>query len=450
MRIAIVDLPATDGDHAITAQNLNSGMVTPCCVIQGQASLRGDIAISGSKNAALPILAATLLTDQPCVLHNVPELTDVANMLEALRLLGAEVTSVGPRSWSICAKDIHTDARNPVVQHLRASVCLLGALLGRKRSASVAMPGGCKLGARPIDLHLRAFHRLGAQIHQPTGYVSLQTDYLMGTVLSMLGPRGPSMTGTSNAIMAAVLAKGTTIIRHASREPEIASLCHMLNQMGARITGLNSGTLIIKGVPFLHGTSFTVPPDRIEAGTFIILGYLRGTPVRVHGLTPQFLTENFQGFFDAIPSARRHSLFRDGVFEVHRIEDLPGLDICTLPYPGFPTDLQPQISVLASQAISASRVRDTVFPQRFAHIPEFRRLGIQAKVEHDTLHLAPHSKLRSGEVTATDLRAGAALYLAGILADGSTTVFRPDYVDRGYEHFEEKLQKLGVELTRLG
>lgn len=424
-------------------------MSGPCCVIEGQSSVQGDVAISGSKNAVLPILAATLLTDQPCVLHNVPELTDVLHMLEALRLLGAEVIPINPGSWSICAKNIHTDACNPVVRHLRASICLLGALLGRKHRASVAMPGGCKLGARPIDLHLRAFHQFGAQIRHASDYVSLQTDYLTGTTVSMLGPRGPSMTGTSNAIMAAVLAQGTTIIRHAAREPEIASLCQMLNQMGARVSGIGTGTLMIQGVPALQGTTFIVPPDRIEAGTFILLGYLCGSPVRIHGLTPEFLDDNFQGFFDAIPLARRHSFFDHNVFEIHRITPLPPLRIRTLPYPGFPTDLQPQVSVLASQATGISLIRDTVFPQRFAHIPAFRDLGIHAQVERNILSIHPHT-LHANTVTATDLRAGAALYMAGIIAEGQTTIYRPDYVDRGYEHFEQKLQNLGVKIERIG
>ena len=419
-----------------------------CCKIIGGSSVHGKVSINGSKNAALPILAATLLTGERCILHNVPDLTDVACVLEALKLLGAEVTQLQHDSWSIEAKQITSDARDPIVSRLRASICLLGALLGRKHQAAVALPGGCKLGERPIDLHLRTFEALGAKITTNKDSVIASADRLIGSEFSMLGKFGPTVTGTSNAILASVLAEGTTIIHHAAQEPEIIALCQLLNQMGAKINGIGSDTLTIEGVDQLHGTEFSISQDRIEAGTFIILGLLCGEPVTIDNLSPEFVTQNFPGFFESIPNAKKHCSWDGNLFHISKINDLPAFDIRTAPFPGFPTDLQPQISILASQAHGNCCICDTVFPQRFAHAPEFKKLGIKIHQHDNVLEIAGPCKLTGTNVVATDLRAAAALYLAGIIASGETTVHCADYIDRGYENFEARLSQLGVKIQR--
>jgi UDP-N-acetylglucosamine 1-carboxyvinyltransferase len=417
--------------------------------IVGGNILKGEVPISGSKNACLPIIAATLLTQETCVLHHVPNLTDTLHMLEIVRRLGSKIQRLDKNSWSITAQDVDSHAAEKSARHLRASVCLMGALLGRKKQAIVPIPGGCKLGSRPIDLHLRAFEAMGATTQIKDEQVYLTAKNLTGTTLSMQGPRGPTVTGTANLLLAAVLADGITTIHEASQEPEIDDLCHFLLQMGAKIQGIGTNTLSVEGVNSLRGTEFTIQPDRMEAGTFIILGLLCGNPIEVTGTQRTFLQPALRGFFDTIPNVWEYCHWENDTLHISRAEKMSPFSIRTLPHPGFPTDLQPQTTVLASQVAGISHIRDTIFPDRFAHVQAFKNFGMHIEQLNDTVHIHGKTKLQGTSVQATDLRAGGALYLAGLVANGKTTVTAVEYVDRGYEHFETKLQALGATVERV-
>jgi UDP-N-acetylglucosamine 1-carboxyvinyltransferase len=417
--------------------------------IIGGNILKGKVSISGSKNACLPITAATLLTDGPCVLHNVPNLTDTLRMLDIIHKLGCEVRHLGKHSWSIKAKNVTSHSPEKSAKSLRASVCLMGALLGRKKQAIVPLPGGCNLGPRPIDLHLQAFETMGVTVKVEDERVHLATDHLKGATLSMCGPRGPTVTGTANLIIAAVLANGMTTIQGASQEPEIDDLCRFLLQMGAKIQGIGTDTLTIEGIPSLHGTEFTIQPDRMEAGTFIILGLLCGDPIEIIGTQRTFLQPALRGFFDAIPNMQAHCHWKNDTLSISRVEKMAPFSIRTLPYPGFPTDLQPQTTVLASQSMGISHICETIFPERFAHIHEFQNFGMNIEQSGETIHVHGKTPLHGTSARATDLRAGGALYLAALIANGKTTITGVEYIDRGYEHFEKKLRALGATIERL-
>jgi UDP-N-acetylglucosamine 1-carboxyvinyltransferase len=417
--------------------------------IVGGNILKGEVPISGSKNACLPIIAATLLTRETCILHHVPNLTDTLHMLEIVRRLGSKVQRLDKNSWSITAQDVDSYAAEETAKHLRASVCLMGALLGRRKQAIVPTPGGCKLGTRPIDLHLRAFEAMGATVKTEGEQICLTAKNLTGTTISMQGPRGPTVTGTANLLLAAVLANGITTIQEASQEPEIDDLCHFLLQMGAKIQGIGTSTLTVAGTNSLYGTEFTIQPDRIEAGTFIILGLLCGNPIEVTGTQRTFLQPALRGFFDTIPNVWKYCHWENDTLHISRAEKMSPFSIRTLPHPGFPTDLQPQTTVLASQLAGTSHICDTVFPDRFAHVQAFKNFGMHIEQLNNTIHVHGKTKLQGTSVQATDLRAGGALYLAGLIAHGETTVTKVEYVDRGYEHFETKLQALGAIVERI-
>ncbi|MDR2812466.1 MAG: UDP-N-acetylglucosamine 1-carboxyvinyltransferase [Puniceicoccales bacterium] len=417
--------------------------------IVGGNGLEGEVPISGSKNACLPIIAATLLTHETCILHNVPDLTDTSHMLEIIRYLGSKVQRLEKNSWSITAQQVNYQAPRESAGRLRASVCLMGALLGRKKQAIVPIPGGCNLGARPIDLHLRAFETMGVTIKMQEEQVYLSAKNLRGTTLSMEGPRGSTVTGTANLIMAAVLAEGITTIQQASKEPEIGDLCHFLVQMGTKIHGIGTETLTIEGVDTLYGTEFTIQPDRMEAGTFIILGLLCGNSIAVTGTQRIFLQSALCGLFDAIPHMGEYCHWENDTLHVSHAEKMPPFSIQTRPYPGFPTDLQPQITVLASQIVGTSYICDTIFPERFAHVTEFKKFGMHIEQRTGAIYVHGRTKLQGTSVQAMDLRAGGALYLAGLTAHGETTIRGVEYVDRGYEHFETKLRALGATIERM-
>jgi UDP-N-acetylglucosamine 1-carboxyvinyltransferase len=401
------------------------------------------VAISGSKNSCLPLLAATLLTEEICILHNVPHLTDIACMIEIIGRLGAKVNQIDAHTFSIEAKQITTRADRELVGRFRASVYILGALLGRKRKASVAIPGGCKLGERPIDIHLRAFEALGSTVTQEENYVHLEGKHLKGATFSMQGPRGPTLTGTANAILAAVLAPGRSTILGAAQEPEVVSLCFFLKKMGANIKGIGSEQIEIEGVPSLHGADFTVQPDRMEAGTFLILGLLCCDSLRILNAPKDILC----GFPDILPNINHYCYWEGQDFIVHRGENFSPLDVYTKWHPGFPTDLQAQIAVLASQIKGTSYIHDRIFPERFAYVDAFQKLGMDVKkIENGSIAIAGKKDLKGTEIMATDLRAGAAMYLAALIAEGETLVSRTDYIDRGYENFEAKLRALGASI----
>ncbi|MDR2807157.1 MAG: UDP-N-acetylglucosamine 1-carboxyvinyltransferase [Puniceicoccales bacterium] len=413
--------------------------------IHGGKVLKGTVTISGSKNACLPILAAALLSEETCTFYNVPQLTDIAYMLELIRDLGAEVKQVDNHTWSITAEHIATDVSSGFTQQIRASVYLLGALLGRHHKAFVRTAGGCQLGERSIDIHLRAFKTLGASITQLPDATYLYASSLKGATFSMRGPRGSTVTGTANAILAAVLAQGESMILDAAREPEIVSLCLFLKQMGAQIEGIGTTQLRICGVSSLHGADFTIPPDRIEASTFFILGLLLGDTLRIVNAPREALS----GFHKILPHGKHCYHWEGQELVVRRVEDLLPFTLHTSPYPGFPTDLQAQIAVLASQIHGVSKIYDPVFPERFAYIDALCRLGMDINtVGYGAIAIKGKKKLKGGEIVATDLRAGAAMCLAALVADGETVIGRADYIDRGYEHFEAKLSALGASIQR--
>jgi UDP-N-acetylglucosamine 1-carboxyvinyltransferase len=417
-----------------------------CTRIRGGKLLSGAVAISGSKNTCLPLLAATLLTKETCILHNIPHLTDIMCMVELMRHLGGEVHQIDAHTLSCTAKDLTTSADKSLVKRFRASIYFLGALLSRKHQASVSIPGGCKLGERPIDIHLRAFQALGATVNQIGDDVNLQADQLRGHTLFLKGPRGTTVTGTLNAVLAAVLAEGQSILLGAAKEPEVVHFCLFLRKMGAKINGIGTERLTIEGVPMLHGADFFVPPDRIEAGTFIILGLLCCDILRLKAVSPDVLW----GFSEAIPNIENYCWWDRDDLIVRRAKRLAPFDINTKPHPGFPTDLQPQITVLASQIKGMSRLCDTIFPERFAHINDFRKAGMDiATIGNGTITITGKSRLKGTEMVATDLRAGAAMYLAGLIAKGETIISRVDHIDRGYEHLEAKLQLLGASIERI-
>jgi UDP-N-acetylglucosamine 1-carboxyvinyltransferase len=415
--------------------------------VWGGKALGGSVAISGSKNTCLPIIAATLLTEDTCILRNVPQLTDIFCMIEVVRRLGVAVERLDAHTWSFRAKVVTDNADRVFVERFRASVCLLGALLGRNRRASVPVPGGCKLGNRPIDIHLRAFRALGAAVTQTSDAIDLRAERLQGATFSVMGPQGSTVTGTLNAILAAVLAEGRSVLVGAAREPEVVSFCTFLQKMGARIEGAGTNRVAIEGVSALRGADFTVPPDRMEAGTFLILGLLCCDALRIANAPREVLC----GIPEILPQIADHCRWEGDVLIVRRGEFSP-IEVSAKPYPHFPTDLQPQMTVLASQIEGTSYVCDTIFPDRFTHIDAFMKLGMDIKKTADnTIAVAGKTGLNGAEIAATDLRAGAAMYLAGLVAKGETTIFQKDYVERGYENFEEKLLALGatIEYTPL-
>lgn len=416
--------------------------------IEGGGPLEGTVRASGSKNAALPIFAATLLTGRKCTLHEVPDLTDIHFMARILRHLGATVTQVGPNSWEIEAANILPRAPYELVRKMRASVCLLGPLAGRLRRAEVSLPGGCVIGPRPIDLHLKGLERLGCAIHIDHGYVEVDASQLHGDYLYLGGRHGPTVTGTANMVMAAVLAPGITRIESAACEPEIVDLCQMLVKMGARIQGIGSHYLKIEGVKELHGCEHTILPDRIEAGTLLIAGAITNGSVTVENVIPGHMRALLNAF-DVIgiplvvdPDGRRVSV-------QPALGTLRPMEIITHPHPGFPTDLQAQTMALLCRVPGISVVTERIYPNRFMHVAELLRMGAEISMEGASAVVRGVQELVGAPVMASDLRASAALVLAGMAAQGTTWIQRIYHLDRGYEKLEDKLARLGARIERL-
>ncbi|MEM0895681.1 MAG: UDP-N-acetylglucosamine 1-carboxyvinyltransferase [Verrucomicrobiota bacterium] len=414
-------------------------------LVRDNGPLSGSVSVSGSKNASLPILAATLLTDGECIINRVPDLSDTNYMFQILGMLGADVERSSGR-MVIEARTLTPTAPYELVRKMRASVCVLGPLLGRLHEAKVAIPGGCVIGDRPIDLHLRGFEALGAQVEVEGGNINLSAPQgLTGTTVNLSGKYGSTVLGTDNVMMAATLAEGTTIIEGAAVEPEVIDLADFLNGMGARISGAGTPTITIEGVEGLVGREHTVIPDRIEAGTFLVAGAITGGNITIKNVDAGHQTALLETLrkcgFKIETDGKNISLCPNG--------GASSCDITTLPYPGFATDMQAQMCALFATTPGKSVVVENIFPQRFMHIAELTRMGANISLEGATATIQGVEGLSGAPVMASDLRASAALVLAGLKASGETEVSRLYHIDRGYEHIDRKLRKLGADVERV-
>jgi UDP-N-acetylglucosamine 1-carboxyvinyltransferase len=413
-------------------------------LIHGGHPLSGSIKISGSKNSALPILAATLLTREPCILRRVPDLSDTHYMLQILTHLGAQVERASG-TVSVTAEKIESVAPYDVVRKMRASVCVIGPLLGRCKEATVSLPGGCIIGDRPIDLHLKGFEALGAAVRVEGGNVKVFAPKLTGAVINLRGKFGPTVLGTDNVMMAAVLAEGTTVIEGAAQEPEVVDLANFLNKMGAKIEGAGTRRLIIEGVKELHGAEHDIIPDRIEAGTFLVAGAICGTGITIKRVEPSHV----KAVTDALSSCGFRIESTAHSITVSPNGQTKPVELATEPYPGFPTDMQAQMCALLSTSEGISVITENIFPQRYMHVAELKRMGAQVQLEGPTAVIQGVDHLLGAPVMASDLRASAALVLAGLKAHGTTEVSRVYHIDRGYEHLDEKLSELGAHIERV-
>ena len=413
-------------------------------LVHGGHKLNGSVRISGSKNSARPILAATLLTKDPCTISNVPDLSDIHYMLQILSHLGAQVERA---SGTVCveAEKIKSEAPYDIVRKMRASVCVLGPLLGRQKEAVVSLPGGCVIGDRPIDLHLMGFEALGAVNRIEHGNVKVFASQLRGAKMNLRGKQGPTVLGTDNVMMAAVLAEGTTIIESAAAEPEVVDLANFLNKMGAKITGAGTRCIEIEGVKELHGAEHSVIPDRIEAGTYLVAGAMMGGEVRLNRVAPEHLGTVIEAVRE---SGYTVETTADSILVRGNGNPKP-LSLTTAPYPAFPTDMQAQMCALLCRTSGISAISETVFPQRFMHISELKRMGADITLDGHTAIITGVERLSGAPVMASDLRASAALVLAGLQAEGITEVNRVYHIDRGYESIDEKLNALGARIERV-
>jgi UDP-N-acetylglucosamine 1-carboxyvinyltransferase len=413
-------------------------------LISGGRPLNGDVWISGAKNAVLPILAACLLADEPVTVGNVPHLHDVTTTMELLGQMGAELVvdehmriRVDPRS---------TDrffAPYELVKTMRASIVVLGPLLAKYGQAEVSLPGGCAIGSRPVDQHIKGLRALGADIAVENGYIRARAGRLKGARVAM---DMVTVTGTENIMMAAALAQGTTVIENAAEEPEVCDLAQCLNSMGAQISGIGTTRLVIDGVERLHGTDYNVLPDRIETGTFLVAGAITSGRVRAKHARPDLL----KSVLSKLEDTGAHINCDEDTIELDMRGRRPrAVDITTAPYPAFPTDMQAQFTALNCVAEGTGVITETVFENRFMHVQELRRLGADIKLEGNTAIVRGVPHMSGAQMMATDLRASASLVLAGLVAEGDTTVDRIYHIDRGYENIEEKLGGLGAHIRRL-
>ena len=413
-------------------------------LIKGGIPLCGDVTISGAKNAVLPIMAATLLTSEPCVIRRVPRLSDVTFMGQILTSLGAEVKLEGD-TLTVRAASILGIGDYDLIRKMRGSICILGPLLARLHKARVSLPGGCVIGSRPIDLHLKGLQALGAKLTIQSGYVMASAPKLCGADLFLGGRSGPTVLGTANVMMAAVLADGVTIIESAACEPEVVDLASFLTAMGAKISGAGSPTVTITGVKTLHGAEHEVIPDRIEAATFAIAAAVTNGEITLRGALP----DHMHAVLDKLREAGVKTERNGPNLTVRRGGGLKPVDITTLPYAGFPTDVQAQMTVLMAITPGISIITERVFEARFMHVSELARLGADIAIEGPSAIIRGGKPLSGAPIMASDLRASAALVLAGLVAKGKTLVKRIYHLDRGYENIDEKLCKLGARIERV-
>jgi len=410
--------------------------------ITGGVALRGSVEIGGAKNAALPILAAALLGGGECVIDHVPQVRDVVTMRKLLALLGVKVQEEGARVRLDAAQVQSIEAPYDLVKTMRASILSLGPLLTRLGEAKVSLPGGCAIGTRPVNLHLKGLELMGAEIQVEHGYIHAKAARLKGARIDL---DFPTVTGTENLIMAACLAEGTTSLHNVAREPEITDLCAFLTKRGAKIIGVGTDTITIEGVKELHGAGHWVIPDRVEAGTYLMAGAITGGDVMVKGCVTDHLGSVLKKVQEMGVELTESS---DGV-RIRRSGPLKAVEVKTLPYPGFPTDLQAQMMALMSVAQGTSVISETIFEGRFLHVPELHRMGASIEVEGPHAVVKGVPLLTGAPVMASDLRASAGLVLAGLAADGETTLSRVYHLDRGYERLEEKFQALGAKIERV-
>jgi UDP-N-acetylglucosamine 1-carboxyvinyltransferase len=412
--------------------------------IRGGVPLDGEVRISGAKNAALPILAATLLADSPVIVSNVPHLRDVTTMIELLGRMGARVTvdermrvEVDPTTTN------DTSAPYELVKTMRAAILVLGPLVAKYGRADVSLPGGCAIGARPVNIHVAGLQAMGAEVHIENGYIRARAGRLHGARIVM---DTVTVTGTENLMMAACLADGQTILENAAREPEIVDLAQFLIAMGAKITGHGTDTILVDGVERMHGTNYEVLPDRIEAGTYLVAGAITGGRVRARNAR----AEHLDAVLGKLAEAGAEVIRGEGFVEVNMHGRRPrAVDIRTAPHPGFPTDMQAQFAALDTVAEGVGTIVETIFENRFMHLLELRRMGAEIRLEGNTAIIKGVPKLTAAPVMATDLRASASLVIAGLVAEGTTDVERIYHIDRGYECIEEKLAGLGAQIRRM-
>jgi UDP-N-acetylglucosamine 1-carboxyvinyltransferase len=410
--------------------------------ITGGVPLKGSVEIGGAKNAALPILAAALLGGGECVIDRVPQVRDVATMRKLLTLLGVKVQEEGSRVRLDAAQVQSIEAPYDLVKTMRASILALGPLLTRLGEAKVSLPGGCAIGTRPVNLHLKGLEMMGAEIQVEHGYIYAKAARLKGARIDL---DFPTVTGTENLIMAACLAEGTTSLHNVAREPEITDLCAFLTKRGAKILGVGTDTITIEGVKELHGAGHWVIPDRVEAGTYLMAGAITGGDVMVKG----GVTDHLGSVLKKVQEMGVELTESPEGVRIRRFGPLKAVEVKTLPYPGFPTDLQAQMMALMSVAQGTSVISETIFEGRFLHVPELHRMGASIEVDGPHAVVKGVPLLTGAPVMASDLRASAGLILAGLAADGETTVSRVYHLDRGYERLEEKFQALGAKIERV-
>ncbi|MDC1525311.1 UDP-N-acetylglucosamine 1-carboxyvinyltransferase [Gammaproteobacteria bacterium] len=412
--------------------------------IIGGKRLAGSISCSGAKNAALPMLAATILTDAPVSLKNLPYLQDITTMFELLGSMGADITLNENMDFKISTDKLHDfEARYELVKTMRASILVLGPLVARYGFAKIALPGGCAIGTRPVDFHLSALEQLGAKIELKNGYIEASAKKLIGCEISF---PGISVTGTENIMMAAVLAQGRTILRNVAKEPEVEDLADFLNSMGARVTGAGSDEIIIDGVKSLHEAAFTIPADRIEAGTYLVAAAITYGDITITNIN----YNRMNNILDKLKlSGAEITPHENSIRLEMAAHSITPVDISTAPFPGFPTDMQAQFTVLNALSSGSAVVTENVFENRFMHVQELNRMGCDITVKGSNAFVKGVSAITGAPVMATDLRASASLILAGLCAEGETIVDRIYHIDRGYERIEEKLSFLGADITRL-
>ena len=413
-------------------------------LIKGGKSLSGKISCSGAKNAALPMIAATIMCDDKVVLKNLPYLQDITTMFELLGSMGSEILLDENMDFTISSANLtDIEARYELVKTMRASILVLGPLLSKYGKARIALPGGCAIGSRPVNFHLDALKQMGASITLRNGYIEANASQLNGANIKF---EGVTVTGTENLMMAATLAEGQTILTNVAKEPEIADLADMLNSMGAKISGAGTDKIVIDGVDILKGTIFDIPADRIEAGTYLVAAAVTKGSITIDGINPNRLMK----VIDKLRAAGAEIDYNEDSISINMKLEFPNpVDITTAPFPEFPTDMQAQFSVINAISSGTANIYETVFENRFMHILELNRMGCDISVKGNHAVIQGVKSIYGAQVMATDLRASASLILAGLCAEGETVVDRIYHIDRGYERIEEKLNYLGANIIRL-